>query len=223
MSKECKGHAVIIAVDPGFGGTGICMMVGGKLYKFTNVKSGASGDERYIDVACKCARHVLSWISDLRASARHVDETYVSFVDIVIESPHAMAGKAGHAALMRGDIFKVAKLAGAIGALISVYTQAQLEDNRILDEESKSVYSYAANVRLHYPEVWQWKGQTSKDTTKRRVLRDVVYAHEYIKDSHYKLSDKYPDHVFDAVGIGMWFYNLKHTGTQNENKEKSFY
>ena len=223
MPKECKGHAVVIAVDPGFGGTGICMMVGGKLYKFTNVKSTASGDERYTDIACKCARHVLSWISDLRAAARTADETYVSYVDIVIESPHAMSGKNGHAALMRGDVFKVAKLAGAIGALISVYTQAQLEDNRDIADESCSLYSYTVSVRLHYPEVREWKGQTSKETTMRRVLRDVAYAHDYIKDKNSKLSTKYPDHVFDAVGIGMWFYNLKHTGTHNENKEKSIY
>lgn len=204
MKKRGKGHDLIVAVDPGFGGTGLCMFTGGNLYRFTNVKSGKTGDARYADVACKCARHVLSWISDLRAAARAKEETYVSYVDVVVESPHAMSGVKGNASLMRGDVFTVAKLAGAIGALVVTYVSSYLEDE--VPEEGQLLASSPATVLVHYPEVRLWKGQVSKETTQRRVLRDVQYALNFIKERNYKLSDRCPDHVFDAVGLGMWFF-----------------
>lgn len=204
----CAGHKLIIAVDPGFGGTGVCMLTGDRLYRFTNVKSGEKGDARYADIASKCARNVLCWISDLRASARYREETYVSTVDVVIESPHAMGGQAGHASLMRGDVFTVAKLAGSIGTLLSVYTQSLLDEANVAHDDSSDSMDKRVPVvvHVHYPEVRLWKGQVSKETTQRRVLRDVKYALNFIKERNYKLSEKYPDHVFDAVGLGMWFF-----------------
>lgn len=204
MQRRGKGHDLIVAVDPGFGGTGLCIFTGGKLYRFTNVKSGEKGDARYADIACKCARHILSWISDLRAAARTKEETYVSYVDVVIESPHAMGGVKGNASLMRGDVFTVAKLAGAIGTLITTYVSSYLEEE--VPEDRKCPLPRPVTVLVHYPEVRLWKGQVSKDTTQRRVLRDVQYALNFIEERNYKLSEKYPDHVFDAVGLGMWFY-----------------
>lgn len=204
MQRRGKGHDLIVAVDPGFGGTGLCMFTGGKLYRFTNVKSGEKGDARYADVACKCARHILSWISDLRAAARAKEETYVSYVDVVIESPHAMCGVKGNASLMRGDVFTVAKLAGSIGTLVATYVSSYLEEE--VPEDRKYPEPRPVTVLVHYPEVRLWKGQVSKETTQRRVLRDVKYALNFIKERNYKLSEKYPDHVFDAVGLGMWFF-----------------
>ena len=219
MSSCYDGHKIVIAIDPGFGGTGVSMLVSGKLYRFTNVKSASVGDNRYGDIASKCARHVLDWINDLRAAACTKDETYVSVCDIVVESPHAMGGVAGHASLMRGDVFTVAKLAGAIGVLLLVYITSQCESDHVasivcVENNGAPVEHCRTKIRLHFPEVRKWKGQVSKETTQRRVLRDVKYALDYIKDSHYKLSEKYPDHVFDAVGLGMWFCE---NGSEYEN------
>lgn len=200
-------NKLVIAVDPGFGGTGICMLIDGKLYKFSNVKSSKEGDDRYLDVASKCCRHALDWINDIRAAATCLDETKISEVDIVIESPHMMGGVAGHASLARGDVFKVAKIAGAIGVLLATYIASRLTDVEELYFTHDSIIE--TPVRLHYPEVREWKGQLPKDVTKKRVLRDVQYAHAYIKDKKYKLMEKYPDHIFDAVGLGMWFVENK--------------
>lgn len=193
MSKK-----IVISVDPGFGGTGICMFVDGLLYKFSNVKSGKEDTDRYADVASKCAKHVLSWLSDLTAVSMCRADAEISSIAIVIESPHAMGGVKGLASLGSGDVFKVAKLAGAIGAVTQLYVENNIECTDFFG---------VPNVHLYFPEVRTWKGQVSKDTTQRRVLRDVKYATEYIKDRHYKLKPEYPDHVFDAAGIGLWFIN----------------
>lgn len=194
---------VVLSVDPGFGGTGICMFVDGKLYKFNNIKCKHEGNERYVEVASKCAKHAMAWISDLLVASQG---SKIKSFDIVIESPHAMGGVKGNASLGRGDVFKVAKLAGAIGVTAYLYVQTYLDDSAEMSSTS---------IRLHYPEVRTWKGQLSKETTQRRVLRDVKYAVEYIKDSKYKLKEEYPDHVFDAAGIGLWF--IKETEYLNEN------
>lgn len=200
---EYKGHRVVFSIDPGFGGTGICMFVNKELYKFANVKTSKDNTERYVDVTSKCAQHALAWLSDLTASATCREETYISYVDIVIESPHAMGGVKGNASLARGDVFKVAKLAGAIGVVMYLYIQNHLDTQYCVFKANEAAYQLA----LYYPEVRAWKGQVSKDTTQRRVLRDIKYAHRYIKDKRYKLDPKYPDHVFDAAGIGLWFIN----------------
>lgn len=196
-----KGNKVVISIDPGFGGTGICMFVNKELYRFSNIKSGKKSTERYVEIACKCSQNAIAWLSDLTSSATCREESYISYVDIVIESPHAMGGVKGNASLARGDVFKVAKLAGAIGVTLYMYIQNYLDTQYCVFKASEAAYQLA----LYYPDVRVWKGQVSKETTKRRVLRDVKYAYKFIKDPRYKLKPEYPDHVFDAAGIGLWF------------------
>ena len=191
MQSNQEGHRLIVSVDPGFGGTGVCMFIDSQLYRFTNLKSGEEGNARYIDVASRCARNVLNWINDFRAVALYP----ISRVDVVVESPHAMGGASGHASLARGDVFTVAKLAGAIGTVIALYVGTLMED----------LYEGSTRVYLSYPEVREWKGQTPKDVTKKRVLRDIEYATAYIKTKKFRLESAYPDHIFDAAGLGMWF------------------
>ena len=193
-----EGHSVVFSIDPGFGGTGLCMFVNKKLYKFSNIKSGKSDTDRYVDIASKCATHAMAWISDLLSAASSKEEMFIRRISIVIESPHAMGGVKGRASLMRGDVFKVAKLAGAIGAVMHLYLESYTEGR---------MWCADTDIHIYYPDVRAWKGQVTKETTQRRVLRDVTYAVEYIKDRHYKLKPEYPDHVFDAAGIGLWFIN----------------
>lgn len=203
-----EGHNIVIGIDPGFGGTGVGLLIDGKLYAYDNVKPSALHDARYAEVASKCARIVLNWISDIMTTVITRGETYISNVDVVVESPHAMGGVAGHASLMRGDVFTVAKLAGAIGTLLHVYITNMLESDAYVDIHTNGPYRKHIKIRTHYPEVRVWKGQVSKETTKRRVLRDVKYAIEFIKEKHYKLKDSHPDHIYDAVGLAMWFATM---------------
>lgn len=208
-----EGHDIVVSVDPGFGGTGICMFVSGALYRFHNIKYKKEGTERYVEIASRCAKAVVSWLSNLRAAARIPDELYVRSVHIVIESPHAMGGVRGNASLGSGDVFKVAKLAGALGVTTYLYVQTYLDEQAVQFD----VVHEPASINLYYPEVRAWKGQTSKATTKRRVLRDVVYCREFIHDRKYKLESAYPEHIFDAAGLGLWFIKqLK------ENKHENF-
>lgn len=206
---EINGHKVVVSVDPGFGGTGLCMFVEGKLYKFNNIKCKKEDNERYIEISSKCAKTAVAWLSDLRAAGRYLGETYIQQFDIVIESPHAMGGAKGNASLGRGDVFKVAKLAGAIGVTMWLYVQNYLDGQETVPD-----------IQLHYPEVRQWKGQVSKETTQRRVLRDVEYALNYIVENKYKLRQEYPDHVFDAAGIGMWFVREKRSSYEDLKEVK---
>ena len=195
------GHEVVVSVDPGFGGTGICMYVSGKLYRFHNIKFKKEGTERYVEIASRTAKTIMWWLSDLRAAARIPDEMYVKAFHLVIESPHAMGGVKGRASLGSGDVFKVAKLAGAIGAVGMLYAQSYLDEQSLQFD----VVHEPAKMALYYPEVRAWKGQISKATTKRRVLRDVVYDDVYTPNRKYKLTTAFPEHIFDAAGLGMWF------------------
>lgn len=195
-------HKVVIAVDPGFGGTGLAMLIDGMLYRFTNVVEKTKEDNRYAELSQKCAALSIEWLYELENRiALYSDKVGIDRVDVVIESPHAMRGVKGIASLLRGDVFKVAKLAGAVGAMIHSYVSHGLNEER-------------ANVKLHFPEVRQWKGQLTKTVTRRRVLRDVKYAIKYIKHESYELKEKYPSHIFDAVGLGMWFVSHE---VENEN------
>lgn len=186
-----KQNWVVLSVDPGFGGTGLAMFVDGGLYKFANIREKDKTDDRYVEVSNRCISSAIAWLVDL--SAVQTIYTHIGFtIDIVIESPHAMGGVKGLASLLRGDVFKVAKLAGAIGASMSI----------LLDQ---ALAPYPIDMSLHYPEVRRWKGQLPKDVTKKRVLRDVVYANKYITSKHYELTEDLPSHIFDAVGLGMWY------------------
>lgn len=183
-----KWHSIVISVDPGFGGTGICIFVDKLFYRCYNIKSNKTDTDRYIDI-CKQAYDLISdALYDLYIQEEY---EYIKYANIVIESPHAMGGVKGNASLGRGDVFKVAKLAGALG--YSLYSA--------VDIASQNNF-YTEFIHLYYPEVRAWKGQVSKDTTKRRVLRDIRYF-----DVHHKLPSKCTEHVYDAAGIGLWFIN----------------
>lgn len=188
------GHKIVIAIDPGFGGTGMAMFVGKRLYKFHNVKTSEEKEARYKDVASKCVRTVLNWCNDLKAVARDAEESLISDVAIIIESPHVFNGAKGAAALGRGDVFTVAKLVGAISVLLETHLESYLEAQDI-----------AYRIIVKHPEPRKWKGQAPKNVTKRRVLRDVKYATDFIVKTLYKLKPEFPDHIFDAVGLGMWW------------------
>lgn len=203
-----EGHSIVIGIDPGFGGTGVGLLIDGKLYAYDNVKPSAAKDARYAEVASKCARIVLNWISDIMTTVLTRGETYIATVNVVVESPHAMGGAAGHASLMRGDVFTVAKLAGSIGTLLHVYITNMIESDEYGEVLNDHPARKHTKINVHYPEVRVWKGQVSKETTKRRVLRDVKYAIEFIKEKHYKLKDSHPDHIYDAVGLAMWFATM---------------
>jgi len=180
----------IVSVDPGFGGTGIALFLDGALYDYVNMGCKEKDDLRYVFLPQNCADWVTQNIDDI-CSAIHKREGERRFnLDVVVEDPHAMSGVGGRASLLRGDVFKVSKLAGAIGALIC-YQAAGI----------KCTAYKIVGIGLHYPKVRTWKGQTKKDVTKRRVLRDVK-LHQGAK---IKLNDDEPSHIYDAIGLGLWF------------------
>lgn len=190
-----KLHNMVIAVDPGFGGTGVCVFLDKLLYSCSNIKSLKNDTDRYVDISEQCEKFVGDCIDDLRRDgAYNFSYDYIKSVDIVIESPHAMGGVKGHASLAKGDVFKVAKLAGAIG--FAIY--------RAVDWSTETLDMEAVRPKIHiyYPEVRAWKGQVSKETTKRRVLRDIRYF-----DVRNKLPSRCTEHIYDAAGIGLWFIN----------------
>lgn len=188
------GHRVVISIDPGFGGTGLAMFVGSRLYRFKNIKTTEEKDARYKDVASRCVRKVLQWFDDLKAAAREPDEENIVDVSVVIESPHLFDGPKGIAAAGMGAVFMVARLVGAIAVLMETHLDSYL-----------AAQDCSYRILMAYPEPRVWKGQMSKAATKYRVLKKVKYATDYILHTLYKLNDGMPDHVFDAVGMGMWY------------------
>ena len=188
-------HSMIMSVDPGFGGTGVSIFVDGKLYDFANIKSSKKDTMRYIDISAQCEQFVENAIESLH---RCVGYSHMDRIDILIESPHAMGGVKGYASLTKGDVFKVAKLAGAIGVV--------LYDS--VDHNYGGQFP-APKIKLHYPEVRVWKGQVPKETTKRRVLRDVRYFDDICE---MQMANQLPSHIYDAIGIGLWFINKFATG-----------
>lgn len=196
---------VLVSIDPGFGGTGMCMYVNKRLYRYANIKSKAAGMDRYYDISCMCGRLFVEWLEYMISASANALEAHIDRFDVVIESPHAFGGAKGAAALGRGDVFSVAKLVGALTYMFYDKISGYISRQQAL-ECIHAGKQYASKYAIHHPEVRCWKGQTSKDTTERRVLRDVVYAKEYIPGTlkNYELFHGLPDHVFDAAGIGLW-------------------
>lgn len=183
-------HRFVVSVDPGFGGTGIALFLDGALYDYVNMGCKEKDDLRYVFLSQNCVDWVTQNIDDICFDVYKREGERRFNLDVVVEDPHAMSGAGGRASLLRGDVFKVSKLAGAIGAMIcSRAALIQYSAYRI------------AGLGLHYPKVRTWKGQTKKDVTKRRVLRDVK-LHQRAK---IKLDDNEPSHIYDAIGLGLWF------------------
>ena len=139
---------MLIAIDPGAGGTGIAWGDPGRPQN-VRVKvvepKGDTWDERALGVT----RAVLHLISDLPPGV------------LVIERPFvAMKGKYG-AAAKRGDVVKLALLAGGIG------------------------YGFHGHA-LRWVDVETWKGQLSKSATEYRTRKlahpDLIERLEGLED-----------------------------------------
>lgn len=203
---KIKPHKwVVISIDPGFGGTGLCMFINKKLYRYTNIKTKAAGIDRFQDIAVQCGSTVLEWLDYAVSASKNIYDAHISRIDVAIESPHAFGGAVGAAALGRGDVFSVAKLVGALTAVLHLRLTSFVDQQDTL-EYVNAQHLGTVKFTIHHPEVRVWKGQASKETTERRVLRDIEYAKEYIPGtlSVYKLFHGLPDHIFDAAGLGLW-------------------
>jgi hypothetical protein len=94
---------------------------------------------------------------------------------LVIECPELQMSERGWASARRGDLVKLALITGAI---VHVFR--------------------AWDVQLVTPR--EWKGQLPKRVT-MQIVRDSLPTR--VMDD--LLLERHPDHVWDAVAIGLWF------------------